>query len=235
MNILIVGGSGGIGLSLVRCFLENYPDAKVKATFNSNCPTYKHERLAWIKLNIKNELEIETLANETDSVDILINAVGLLHSNEHKPEKSISELNSDFFNENIAINALSSILLAKHFMTSLQSENDTYFVTLSAKIGSIDDNRLGGWLSYRTSKAALNMAIKTVSIEWKHKVPNCCILLFHPGTTDTNLSKPFQARLPKGQLHSADVTAESLIEIIKKSNHSDTGKFISFDGSSIRW
>lgn len=235
MNILIVGGSGGIGLSLVRCFLDNYPNAEVKATFNSNCPTYKHERLAWIKLNIKNELEIEALANETGSVDILINAVGLLHSPEHKPEKSIRQLDSDFFNENIAINTLSSILLAKHFMKSLQSENNTYFVILSAKIGSIDDNRLGGWLSYRTSKAALNMAIKTVGIEWKHKVPNCCIILFHPGTTDTNLSKPFQSRLPKGQLHSADVTSEALLEIIKKSEPSESAKFISFDGSIISW
>lgn len=235
MNILIFGGNGGIGLSLVQNFLDNYPDAKITATFNSKCPAYKNMRLVWQKLNIKNEAEIAALAKKTGSVDILINAVGLLHSTNHNPEKSISQLDADFFNENIAVNTLSSILIAKHFMKALQSETNTYFAILSAKIGSIDDNRLGGWLSYRTSKAALNMAIKTVSIEWKHKVPNCCILLFHPGTTDTNLSKPFQARLPKGQLHSADVTAQSLLEIIKNSSPSDSGKFISFNDSTISW
>jgi len=151
------------------------------------------------------------------------------------PEKTIKNFDLEFFYKNISANTLPGVLLAKHFMTSMNKQNNTFFIVLSAKIGSISDNKTGGWLSYRASKSALNMAIKTISMEWKIKVPNCCVLLFHPGTTDTDLSKPFQKNLPEGQLHSPEVTAKSLFDLIEKSNPNDSGKFISFDGSEITW
>ncbi|BFM17490.1 SDR family oxidoreductase [Maricurvus nonylphenolicus] len=235
MKILIVGGSGGIGLAIVRTFLQHYSDADIIATYHNHLPGVENPRLRWVQLDITDEQQIKALAAELGSITILINAVGMLHSNNHKPEKSIKQFDADFYNQNIALNTLPSILLAKHFMSSLRAAEQTYFIALSARIGSITDNASGGWISYRSSKAALNMAIKTISIEWKQKVPTCCVLLFHPGTTDTGLSKPFQRNLPESQLHSAEFTAAALLNIINHSSSDDSGKFVSYDGSEIEW
>ena len=235
MKILIIGGSGGIGSALVKSCLDYYPDGDVIATYNTHCQDVVHPRLQWRQLDVTSEKEIEDLSIELGSIDLLINAVGFLHSKYKKPEKALDEFDTGFFYDNININTLPSILLAKHFMRSLQSGNKTYFVALSAKIGSISDNSIGGWLSYRVAKSALNMAMKTISIEWSRKMPNCCVLLFHPGTTDTELSKPFQRNLPKGQLHSVTYTAESLLELISNSSPEDSGRFISYNGSDIIW
>ncbi len=235
MNILVIAGSGGIGLAIIKHCIEHYPEANIVATYNANPVKFVHERLEWQQLDITDERAIEALSTSIESLDILINAAGFLHSPNHRPEKSIKEFELDFFEKNLAINTLPNIYLAKHFMKSLKSEKVTHFIVLTAKVGSISDNKTGGWLSYRTSKAALNMAIKTISIEWRQKLPNCCILLFHPGTTDTKLSTPFQRNLPAGQLHSPEITAHSLINIIESSRPDDSGKFISFDGSEISY
>ena len=235
MKILVLGGSGGIGFAVLRCLLHEYPEAEVVATYHTRPLAFQHARLKWLKLNVSEEQEIENLSNEVGPLDILVNAVGFLHSSSNKPEKTIKDFDSSFFQKNISSNTLPSILLAKYFMNALRSDNKTFFIVLSAKVGSISDNRAGGWLSYRASKSALNMAIKTISIEWKRKLPSCCVLLFHPGTTDTKLSKPFQKNLPDGQLHSPEVTAKALLELIKRSGPSDSGKFINLDGTEIDW
>ncbi|MBE8168900.1 MAG: SDR family NAD(P)-dependent oxidoreductase [Shewanella sp.] len=235
MRILIVGGSGGIGLSLVKKCLDFYAYAELFATFHSHNVEFKHPRLKWQKLDVTNEKEIAQLATRFESLDIPINAVGFLHSENHQPEKSIDIFDIDFFSKNIQINTLPSILLAKYFKHSLTSNKHTVYVVLSVKIGSIKDNKIGGWLSYRTSKAALNMAIKTISIEWQRKLPNCCVLSFHPGTTDTELSKPFQRNLNKGQLHTSSFTSESILKLISTATPSDSGKFYSFNGEEIEW
>ncbi|MRI35085.1 short chain dehydrogenase [Endozoicomonas sp. OPT23] len=235
MNILIIGGSGGIGLAIIQQSLSSYPQATITATYHSQCPEFKHSQLKWLKLDVTSEKDIIELSKHFDSLNMLINAVGFLHSSHHSPEKALSQFDADFFQTNISLNTLPSILLAKHFMAALRSESVTYFVTLSARIGSISDNQMGGWLSYRTSKAALNMAMKTVSIEWKQKLPNCCIVLFHPGTTDTGLSKPFQRNLPAGQLQSPEFTAKSLVEVIRKLRTEDSGRLLDYDGNNISW
>ena len=235
MKILILGGSGGIGFAVLRRFLQSYPDAEIIATYNRQRLGFEHTQLKWLKLDVTEEQEIEDLSNEIGPIDILVNAIGFLHSSSKKPEKTIKDFDPTFFQKNIRNNTLPSILLAKHFMSSLRPGNKTFFIVLSAKVGSISDNRAGGWLSYRASKSALNMAIKTLSLEWKRKLPNCCVILFHPGMTDTKLSKPFQNNLPHGQLHSPEVTAKALLDLIKRSGPGDSGKFISFDGTEIDW
>ena len=236
MKILIVGASGGIGLAIVGSCLQHYPDAEIIATCNKHPVNFEHPRVQWSSLDVTNELQIEQLASSPGPLDMVINAVGFLHSPEHKPEKSIKDFDSTFFEHNIALNTLPAVFLAKHFEGALRAApGNTFFIALSAKIGSIKDNNVGGWLSYRMSKAALNMAIKTVSIEWRRKLPRCCVLLFHPGTTDTELSKPFQKNLPDGQLHSPEVTAEALIALINSSGPENSGRFMSFTGAEIEW
>jgi len=109
------------------------------------------------------------------------------------------------------------------------------FATVSAKVGSIEDNRLGGWYSYRASKAALNMCLKTLAIEWQRSLPNVAVAALHPGTTDTDLSKPFQRHVPEHQLFSPDQSVIYMVNVLQKLKPADSGKFWAFDGELLPW
>ncbi len=235
MNILILGGSGGIGSALINQILTTHPNAAVFATYRSHRPSLVSERVHWFQTDISSESDVQSLAENVPALDMLINTVGVLHSNGNMPEKTVSAFDSGFFKTNIESNTLPTLLLAKYFQQHLKAGHSTFFVSVSARIGSIGDNKIGGWISYRCSKAALNMAIKTVSIEWKYKLPNCCIFAFHPGTTDTPLSEPFQKNVPPGKLFTADFVADSLLTLIESKTPADTGKFFSYDGAKIPW
>lgn len=235
MTIIIISGSGGIGFAIVKQCLKSYPEAKVVATYHQTKVAFNHANLSWQKLDASCEQEVQAFAQSFNEVSILINSSGVLHLPNKRPEKALKEFSPEFFNENIQRNTVTSILLAKHFQKPLCHKHTSFFVCLSAKIGSIADNKLGGWLSYRTSKAALNMAVKTIAIEWQRTTPNCCVLLFHPGTTDSKLSKPFQKGLPKGQLHSPEHTAQCLQQLLHRCDEQDSGKFVSYDGAEIPW
>lgn len=235
LKILIIGGSGGIGAALVKRYLASKSDAIIYATYRTHQPTTENIRVNWFKLDAASEQEVRSLAESIPSLDVLINAAGILHLASRKPEKSVNEFSSDFFNHNIHSNVVPTINLAKYFANHLKSKQSTYFIAISARIGSIEDNKIGGWISYRCSKAALNMAIKTISIEWKHKASNCCVLAFHPGTTDTQLSKPFQKNVPSTKLFTPDYVAQCLLELLDTVERTDTGRFFSFDGTEIPW
>ncbi|RZM73139.1 short chain dehydrogenase [Pseudoalteromonas rubra] len=235
MIILIVGGSGGIGQALVKRFASEQPKAQIYATYRTTKPNIELDHVHWVQIDASREDDVRALAKQLPNIDMLINATGLLHTPDKLPEKSIQEFDPDFFNENLKANTLPTLLLAKHFAKALKAKQTTYFVALSARIGSISDNQLGGWISYRSAKAALNMALKTISIEWRYKLPNCCVLAFHPGTTDTALSVPFQKNVPPGKLFTADFVAQSLIDLIQSKQASDSGGFYSYDGSAITW
>nr|WP_275442788.1 SDR family NAD(P)-dependent oxidoreductase [Pseudoalteromonas sp. OOF1S-7] len=232
---MIVGGLGGIGQALVKRFASEQPKAQIYATYRTTKPNTEPNHVHWVELDASREDDVRALAKQLPDVDILINATGLLHTPDKLPEKSIQEFDPDFFNENLKANTVPTLLLAKHFAKALKAKQTTYFVALSARIGSISDNQLGGWISYRSAKAALNMALKTISIEWRYKLPNCCVLAFHPGTTDTALSVPFQKNVPPGKLFSADFVAQSLIDLLQSKQASDSGGFYSYDGSAITW
>lgn len=235
MRILIIGGSGGIGQAMLKYCLEQWPTAMVHASYYRNKPTLQHKQLSWHSLNIHQEDDIRNLAAQFKQVDWLINTVGLLHTKENGPEKTLKQLSPDFFLSNIKTNTLASLLLAKHFQASLKASPHSHFAVISARVGSIEDNQLGGWMSYRSSKAALNMALKTISIEWQRTLPNCCVSSLHPGTTDTALSKPFQKNVPAGKLFSGDKTAALLVQLIQQLKPEDTGKFWSYNGSELPW
>ncbi|WP_125781202.1 SDR family NAD(P)-dependent oxidoreductase [Pseudoalteromonas rubra] len=235
MIILIVGGSGGIGQALIKRFASEQPKAQIYATYRTTKPNIELDHVHWVQIDASREDDVRALAKQLPNVDMLINATGLLHTPDKLPEKSIQEFDPDFFNENLKANTLPTLLLAKHFAKALKAKQTTYFVALSARIGSISDNQLGGWISYRSAKAALNMALKTISIEWRYKLPNCCVLAFHPGTTDTALSVPFQKNVPPGKLFTANFVAQSLIDLIQSKQASDSGGFYSYDGSAITW
>ena len=235
MNIVIIGGSGGIGMGLVKTILKNNKVCIVHATYRGSCPALNNSRLNWYQLDATKEEDFKSLSTELKKIDWIINCVGMLHTKEKGPEKAVRSIEPDFFLDNFRINTLPTLLIAKYFARSLLGPTATVLAVVSAKVGSIQDNRLGGWYSYRASKAALNMAIKTLSLEWQHKVPNCCIAALHPGTTDTQLSAPFQSNVATKKLFSTDQTAALLLDVINNLNSKNSGKFWNWDGKEIPW
>jgi len=242
-TVALIGGSGGIGQAMVSEMSQMPAISAVHATYFNSIPSSALESHAsWTKLDATNASQLASWMSDTGQVDWIINCAGFLHDVDKKdgrgsmrPEKSLSQFDVDYFNHSMQINCLPTLLLAKHAVRNLKQSDNPVLATISARVGSISDNRLGGWYSYRASKAALNMAIKSISIEYQRTAPSIKVLALHPGTTDTALSKPFQSNVPEGKLFSPEKTASLLLaQIADASNHA-SGRFIAFDGSEIPW
>lgn len=177
--------------------------------------------------------DIAYKASQKSPLDLIINATGILHDDLVAPEKSLRDLSPKSMQHLYKIDCIIPSIIAKHFIPKLNKENRSIFATLSARIGSISDNRLGGWCSYRAAKSALNMMIKTISIETKRSNKNAIIVGLHPGTVDSPLSKPFQKSLPKGQLFTPDFSIASMTLVLNYLTSEDTGKLFAFDGEEI--
>ena len=235
MNVVIIGGSGGIGHAFVDTLLTRSEIDQVHATYNRNPPQTSHAKLAWSQLDISDESSISDWACKIGEIDWLINAAGLLHTAKHGPEKTIRQLDPEFFLDNLKVNTLPALLLAKHLHTKFRHRRPAIFATLSARVGSIEDNYLGGWFSYRASKAALNMGLKTLAIEWQRTLPNVTVAALHPGTTDTALSKPFQRHVPADQLFSPAQSVGYMLDVLARLTPADSGRMWAFDGELLPW
>jgi NAD(P)-dependent dehydrogenase (short-subunit alcohol dehydrogenase family) len=181
-SAVIIGARGGIGAALAE-LLENDPNyAQVIRFHRESTPP----------LDIVDEASIAaaaaSLTGAHPPISLVIVATGLLHSTQKGPEKSLRELDPDWMMENFRINAVGPALVAKHFLPIMAKQGPICFAALSARVGSISDNRLGGWHSYRASKSALNMFIRNIAIEWQRKNPQSVIVGLHPGTVETALS-----------------------------------------------
>lgn len=162
---------------------------------------------------------------------LIINTIGVLHSADWMPEKKLGDLNASQLQALMLVNAIGPALTIKHFSTLLDPTG-AVMATLSAKVGSIEDNRLGGWYSYRASKAALNMLIKTTAIEFGRTKPNIALIALHPGTVNSHLSKPF-----KGQEigRPALEAAQDMLNVLLSVKQADSGTFISYSGERLPW
>lgn len=242
---LVVGASQGIGLGFVKHLLTDDRISQIFATYRTPATAaallalQDHPKLQCWPLEATEEGEIAQLAAKIQaqrrSLDLAINCVGVLHQGDLQPEKSLRQIDADKLLQYFQTNSLPVALLAKHLQPLLKRESRTVFANLSAKIGSIEDNRLGGWYGYRASKAALNMLLKTAAIEYSRKNPHTVILALHPGTTDTKLSEPFQRNVPPEKLFSIDRTVTQLLRIIDNVTEADNGAFFSWDGSRLPW
>lgn len=235
MNIAIIGGSGGIGRTFVEALADRQEVRSIQATYHRTQPPFVHPAVTWHQLDVTDETAIQRWSQKLGELDWLINAVGMLHDPAQGPEKSIRRLDSAFFMQNMTLNALPTLLLARYLQPHFKHDRQAIFATISAKVGSIEDNRLGGWYSYRTSKAALNMGLKTLAIEWQRTLPNVVVAALHPGTTDTPLSKPFQKHVPAGQLFTPTRSVNDMLAVLDKLAPEDSGKFWAFDGELLPW
>ena len=160
---------------------------------------------------------------------------GILHSVDIKPEKRIEGLQVDAFNKVMSSNALTPMLWIKKLIPILIAKSPCKIIVFSARVGSISENRLGGWYSYRASKAALNMMIKTAAIEVARRDKNIKLVAFHPGTTDTPLSKPFQRNLASNKLFTSEFVAKQLLSIIEEVTYDQQASYLDWEGKSINW
>lgn len=244
-GVLILGAGHGIGLGLAQ-EISKKSNCKIFCTYRSTHKadelfrlqeTYQ-DQITVFKVDPLQESEISLLCDqikkETTKLDLIINSIGFLHDTEISPEKALKEINYEVMEKVFKINAFITPMLAKYFESFFSRNSASIFATISAKVGSIDDNKVGGWYSYRASKSALNMFLKNISIEWKRKKLQTCVLAIHPGTTVTELSTPFIKNTPY-KLHNPAETAQNILNVIEKCSLNDSGKFISWDGEFIKW
>lgn len=224
-SAVIIGSSGGIGRAMADLLDSN--DAVT---------VYRLGRSEAIRIDLTDENGIAKaagqLANLGAKPDIVVVATGLLHQDGLGPEKSLRELDPEWMLENYRINAVGPALVAKHFLPLMPRNERIVFAVLSARVGSISDNRLGGWHSYRASKAALNMLIRNISIEWQRKNPQAIIVGLHPGTVETALSAPFKGN-PLTERFVPVKAAEQLLSVLEGLNSTQSGQVFSFDGELI--
>jgi NAD(P)-dependent dehydrogenase (short-subunit alcohol dehydrogenase family) len=160
---------------------------------------------------------------------------GILHSETFQPEKRLEDFDALAFQQVISANTLTPMLWVQKLTPILTRKSPCKFIVFSARVGSINDNKLGGWYSYRASKAALNMMLRTASIELARRAKNIKLISFHPGTTDTPLSKPFQKNVPADKLFTSEFVAKQLLTIVADTPIDHTLSYLDWQGKSINW
>jgi NAD(P)-dependent dehydrogenase (short-subunit alcohol dehydrogenase family) len=227
-SAVVIGASGGIGASLEAALIE-------EETFDV-VHGFARSRTGAQHLDLTDEASIAAAAATVakgPAPSLVIVATGLLHDGDRGPEKSMRELDADWLARSYAINTIGPALVAKHFLPLGKKGVKSTFVALSARVGSISDNKMGGWYGYRASKAALNMMIRSLAIEEKRRNDRSIVVGLHPGTVDTMLSKPFQGNVQPGHLFDTGRAAVQLLDVIDGLKVIDSGKIFAWDGTEI--
>jgi NAD(P)-dependent dehydrogenase (short-subunit alcohol dehydrogenase family) len=249
VNVLIQGASRGIGLGMVRALLEAERVETLVATsrnpeasdalgqLRDGQPT----RLHLVAMDVTDESSVRAAARQVgewvDELHFLFNVAGLLHDQSRgmQPEKSLRDVDPSHLHRSFAVNAVGPLLVAKHFESFFRHERRAVVANMSARVGSIGDNRRGGWYAYRATKAAQNQITRTLSIEMARRAPEAICVALHPGTVDTQLSEPFQGSVPDEQLFSVEQSVDHLLEVVDGLGQEDSGEFFDWAGEPIEW
>jgi len=247
LNALIQGASRGIGLEILRQLLRRDPGGRFVATCRKPPAATDLQALAAesggrvrvVALELADEASISAAADRSgefvDELQLVLNAGGFLHRAGQMPERRLADVAGANLLASFAVNAAGPLLVAKYFQRFLPRRDRAVFASLSARVGSIGDNRLGGWYAYRGSKAAQNMFTRCLSVELVRRHRGLICVALHPGTVDTELSRPFQARVAEEQLFTVKRAAAQLLDVIAGLAPEDNGAFIAWDGQSVEW
>lgn len=229
----IFGAAGGIGAALVAQLAASDHVARVYA--GARTPLAAGSKIVPFAFDLEDESSIEAAAVTMADVPprLIIVATGLLHGDNLHPEKSLRNQRADAYARLFAINATGPALIAKHMLARPARHGRLTFAALSARVGSISDNRLGGWHAYRASKAALNMIVRNVAIELARINPDAVAVTLHPGTVESALSRPFQRNVAPESLFTATRAARQLLDVIDRLGPADTGQCYGWDGARI--
>ncbi|WP_255934852.1 SDR family NAD(P)-dependent oxidoreductase [Kordiimonas sp. SCSIO 12610] len=231
-SIAVIGASGAIGRSFIKALHNRYPMAQIHG-FSRNEPTGLNN-YNWHPIDIVDEASIENAANNISApLDLIIIATGILHNQTLQPEKSLRDLSAQNFEQVFRVNTIGPALIAKHFLPKLNKKNRSIFAPISARVGRIEDNRLGGWYAYRASKTALNMILKNASIEIARRNKEAIIVGLHPGTVDSGLSQPFQGSVATSKLFTPDYSTIKMLDVIDGLTPADTGQVFDFNGIRV--
>jgi NAD(P)-dependent dehydrogenase (short-subunit alcohol dehydrogenase family) len=238
LNVAVIGASGGIGSEFVRQLVDDERVARVHALAR-NPVRHPAGKVTGGRIDICDEDSVNAAAADvtaTGKLDLVIVATGILHRGDAiQPEKSLREIDPGAMMAVMRINTIGPAIVAKAFLPHMRRNSKSVFAALSARVGSISDNRLGGWVSYRSSKAALNMMLKTLSIEHARRFPESVIVGLHPGTVDTELSVPFQRRVPAGKLFAPSMSVRHMMSVIDRLTPANSGGVFAWDGSPIEY
>ena len=236
MRAVIIGATGGIGRAFVSQ-LAARPDIEAVHALSRTGTADPDAKVKADKIDLTDEASIAACAAAIAAEghpELVIVAAGILSDGAAlKPEKSYKQQDLSAFERVFAINTFGPGLVAKHFLPIMPRSGRAVFAALSARVGSISDNRIGGWHAYRASKAALNMLIRNYAIEQSRRNQDFIALSLHPGTVDTALSKPFQSGVPDKQLFTAEQSATYLLSVIEQASPADSGKAFDWAGKEI--
>ena len=234
-NIAIIGASGAVGAGFVHLLSARATTGTLHAFARRPLVSDKPNVINH-QIDIEQEDSIKAaaeLAGREGPLDLVIVATGILHTADFQPEKSLRDLSAENLTRVFAVNTTGPALVAKHFLPLLNRERRSVFAALTARVGSISDNALGGWYAYRASKAALNMILKTASIEIARRNKLAIIVGLHPGTVQSELSKPFSKSVKPEKLFTGEYSAGQLLNVIDTLQPEHSGRIYAWDGSEI--
>ena len=233
-SVAVIGSSGAIGSAFISSYLEDETIENI-ISFSRSSPTSPNKRVKHFCIDIEDEASIEEAAANLNglTLDEIIIASGLLHTENFGPEKSIKDLKAENILKVLKVNTVGPAIIGKYFLPLLNKDSKSVMAFLSARVGSISENKLGGWYSYRASKSALNQIIKNFSIEVKRSNPNAVIIGLQPGTVESKFSEPFKKNVKEGNLFSAEYSVGMLKKVVDSSTSAESGKLIGWDGIEI--
>ncbi|WP_370593332.1 SDR family oxidoreductase [Synechococcus sp. BSF8S] len=236
----LVVGCGGIGMALLQALSQRAPGLRLWGTSRRECsPGRLMPPGRVLPLDLTDDTSLSACAKQLQAEDVrlrlVINTAGLLHDGGLRPEKRLQQLERVSLERLFSVNAYGPVLLARALEPLLPRQEPVHFASLSARVGSIGDNRLGGWYGYRAAKAAQNQLLRCLALEWERRLPQACVTLLHPGTTATALSAPFRRSVPAERLFSPERAANHLIDVLAAQTPAHSGRFLAWDGTSIPW